>query len=114
MRHQNKHRIILSGSILLGLLTLSANAMAADWLYLQGTEPQGAEQLGKVWGFVQVQYQDDSSDPNGAGGFIPPKLIGPNLDSQSSFNVNRARIGVRGVAMPLDQKINYFPAAGDG
>jgi hypothetical protein len=93
---------------LLAGLALSGSANAANWLALQGTEPEGAEQLGKVWGFVQVQYQDDSSDPNPAGGYIPPKLIGPNLDSQSAFNVNRARIGVRGVAMPLDQKINYF------
>jgi len=100
---------ILSGSLLMGLLILSANAFGANWLFLQGTEPEGAEQLGKVWGFVQVQYQDDSSDPNpNNGGYIPPKLIGPNLDTQSAFNVNRARIGVRGVAMPLDQKINYF------
>jgi hypothetical protein len=92
----------------LGLLLLSANTFASNWLQLQGTEAPGAEQLAKVWGFVQVQYQDDNSDPNGAGGYIPPKLIGPDLDSQSGFNVNRARIGVRGVAMPLDQKINYF------
>ena len=104
-----RHKIrVLAGSFLLGMLAFSGNASAANWLQLQGTEPEGAEQLGKVWGFVQVQYQDDSSDPNGAGGYIPPKLIGPNLDTQSSFNVNRARIGVRGVAMPLDQKINYF------
>jgi hypothetical protein len=90
------------------MLSVSANTYAANWLQLQGTEPEGAEQLGKVWGFVQVQYQDDSSDPNGAGAYISPKLIGPNLDTQKAFNVNRARIGVRGVAMPLDQKINYF------
>lgn len=96
------------GSVLIGFLLISANAFGANWLTLQGTEPQGAEQLAKVWGFVQVQYQDDSSDPNGAGGYIPPKLIAPNWQSQSAFNVNRARIGVRGVAMPLDQKINYF------
>jgi hypothetical protein len=108
VRNQYKKYIALSGSLLLGLLMLSGSAIAANWLELQGTEPEGAEQLGKVWGFVQVQYQDDSSDPNAAGGYIPPKLIGPNLDSQSAFNVNRARIGVRGVAMPLDQKINYF------
>ena len=99
----------LAGSFLLGLFAFSGNAFAANWLLLQGTEPEGAEQLGKVWGFVQVQYQDDNSDPHPLqGGYIPPKLIGPNLDTQSSFNVNRARIGVRGVAMPLDQKINYF------
>jgi hypothetical protein len=94
--------------LLTGLLAISAGANAANWLQLQGTEPEGAEQLAKVWGFVQVQYQDDSSDPNSDGEYIPPKLIGPNLDTQSTFNVNRARIGVRGVAMPLDQKINYF------
>ena len=108
MRYQTKYRKVLSGSLLMGLLALSANAFAADWLALQGTEAAGAEQVAQVWGFVQAQYQDDSSDPNGAGGYIPPKLIGPNLDSQSAFNVNRARIGVRGVAMPLDSKINYF------
>ena len=91
-----------------GLLLASANSFGANWLTLQGTEPPGAEQLAKVWGFVQVQYQDDQSDPNPAGGYIPPKLIAPDWESQSAFNVNRARIGVRGVAMPLDPKINYF------
>ena len=108
MKNQIIRKHILSGSALFGFLMLSANAFGANWLTLQGAEPEGAEQLAKVWGFVQVQYQDDSSDPNGAGGFIPPKLIAPNWQSQSAFNVNRARIGVRGVAMPLDQKINYF------
>jgi len=99
---------LLSGLALAGMLAFSVTANAANWLAVQGTEPAGAEDVAKVWGFVQVQYQDDSSSPNSTGGFIPPKLIGPNLDTQSSFNVNRARIGVRGVAMPLDQKINYF------
>ena len=108
MKYQFNRKHIMSGSVLMGLLALSANALGANWLTLQGTEPEGAEQLAKVWGFVQVQYQDDSSDPNGAGGYIPPKLINADFESQSQFNVNRARIGVRGVAMPLDQKINYF------
>jgi len=108
VRNQFKKTTILLGSILASLLVFSSNAYAANWLALQGTEPEGAEQLAKVWGFVQVQYQDDSSTPDGLDRYIPPKLIGPNLDTQSAFNVNRARIGVRGVAMPLDQKINYF------
>lgn len=99
---------IFFSSLCVGLLLASVNAFGANWLTLQGTEPPGAEQLAKVWGFVQVQYQDDKSDPNPGGGYIPPKLIAPDWDSQSAFNVNRARIGVRGVAMPLDQKINYF------
>ena len=105
--HQVKKQLLLGGACF-GLLLASASAFGANWLTLQGTEPAGSEQLAKVWGFVQVQYQDDDSDPNPAGGYIPPKLIAPDWKSQSAFNVNRARIGVRGVAMPLDQKINYF------
>ena len=66
MRNPNKYKLSLSGVFLTGALALSATANAANWLQLQGTEPEGAEQLGKVWGFVQVQYQDDSSSPNGA------------------------------------------------
>ncbi|MDH3758183.1 MAG: porin, partial [Gammaproteobacteria bacterium] len=108
MRISKDYQRAWSAALLAGLLIFSGSAFSANWLQLQGTEPEGAEQLGKVWGFVQVQYQDDSSDPNPAGGFIPPKTIGPNLETQSAFNVNRARIGVRGVAMPIDQKINYF------
>jgi len=108
MQNLAKFKHILRASTYAGVFLLSGNLFAANWLQLQGTEPQGAEQLAKVWGFVQVQYQDDSSSPNAGGTFIPPKMIGPDLESQSAFNVNRARIGVRGVAMPIDQKINYF------
>jgi len=101
-----KHFLYASASVCFTML--SSTVFGSNWLQLQGTEPQGAERLAKVWGFVQVQYQDDSSTASPPGLFIPPKLIGPNLGSQSAFNVNRARIGVRGVAMPIDQKINYF------
>lgn len=94
----------------------ASSAQAANWLMLQGTEPADAAARAKVWGFVQVQYQKDNSDPctNTAtcgpalNGYIPPKLIGPNLDDQAAFNVNRARIGVRGTGLPLDSKVNYF------
>ena len=77
---------------------------------LQGTETakQGQAPRAHLWGFIQAQYQYDNSDPNPAGGYIPPKLIGPNLDDQDGFNVNRARIGVRGTGFPLDSKVNYF------
>ncbi|MCW9012186.1 MAG: OprO/OprP family phosphate-selective porin [Gammaproteobacteria bacterium] len=81
---------------------------AANWLLLQGTEPEDAAPRIKMWGFIQAQYQKDSSDPNGAGGYIPPKLIGPNLSSQQQFNINRARLGARGAGFPLDGKVNYF------
>ncbi len=86
----------------------SMQAEAANWLKLQGTEPVSAAARAKVWGFIQAQYQKDYSDSNSTGGYIPPKLIGPNLTSQSQFNVNRARIGVRGTGFPLDSSVNYF------
>jgi hypothetical protein len=83
-------------------------AQAANWLMLQGTEPDSAAARAKVWGFIQAQYQKDNSDANSTGGYVPPKLIDPNLSSQEQFNVNRARIGVRGAGFPLDGKTNYF------
>ena len=91
-----------------------AHQASANWLMLQGTETakQGEAPRAYLWGFIQAQYQYDNSDPSYApnpnGGYVPPKLIGPNLDDQSAFNVNRARIGVRGTGFPLDSKVNYF------
>ncbi len=91
------------------VLLMAGEAQAANWLMLQGTEPASAAGRAKVWGFIQAQYQHDFSDPNPkTGAYAPPKLIGPNLESQSAFNVNRARIGVRGQNFPLDAKTNYF------
>lgn len=83
-------------------------AHAANWLMLQGTEDPAAASRAEVWGFIQAKYEKDFSDANAAGGYVPPKLLGPELDSQDGFNINRARVGVRGTGFPLDSKINYF------
>lgn len=90
------------------LLASFSPAHATNWLMLQGTEPASAAPRAKVWGIIQAEYQKDYSDPNASGGYIPPKLIGPDLDSQDSFNINRARLAVRGAGFPLDDKVNYF------
>jgi len=94
-----------------GLLS-AVPTQAANWLLLQGTEPASAVGRAKPWGFIQAQYQQDFSDPVVAGNgdelYNPAKLIGPNLDDQSQFNVNRARIGLRGANFPLDSRTNYF------
>ena len=109
----SKRKITLLVAGIAGCL-LTQSAYSANWLMLQGTEAakQGQSPRAHVWGFIQAQYQYDNSDPstvpNPAGGYVPPKLIGPNLDSQNQFNVNRARIGVRGTGLPLDSKVNYF------
>jgi len=105
----SKRKIVCMIAGLAGCL-MTQTAYSANWLMLQGTETakQGEAPRAHLWGFIQAQYQYDNSDPNTAGGYIPPKLIGPNLDDQSAFNVNRARIGVRGTGFPLDAKVNYF------
>ena len=104
-----KRKIALMIAGIAGCL-MTQSAYSANWLMLQGTETakQGQAPRAHLWGFIQAQYQYDNSDPNANGGYNPPKLIGPNLDDQSSFNVNRARIGVRGTGFPLDSKVNYF------
>ncbi len=104
----NDKKKLLMKAIGVALLSSASTVQAANWLMLQGTEPEGQSARAKVWGFIQAQYQKDDSDANATGGYIPPKLIGPNLDTQSAFNVNRARIGVRGTGFPLDSKVNYF------
>jgi len=104
-------KLAISTLSAIAICGITMPAQAANWLMLQGTEKPGSAPRAKLWGFVQAQYQKDFSDGVGSGAseaFIPPKLIGPNLDSQSGFNVNRARIGVRGIAMPLDSNVNYF------
>jgi hypothetical protein len=83
-------------------------AHAANWLMLQGTEDPGSSARANVWGFIQAQYQQDFSDANATEQYVPAKLLGPDLDSQDGFNINRARIGVRGTGFPLDSRINYF------
>ncbi|MBQ0725295.1 MAG: porin [Cycloclasticus sp.] len=89
-------------------LTVSSAAFSANWLMLQGTEKPGSTNPANLWGFIQAQYQEDFSDKSATNQYIPPKLIGPMLDDQSEFNINRARIGLRGVATAIDDKINYF------
>ncbi len=98
---------MLAASCVAALGGVSMTAQAADWLTIQGTEEGRKPTAAKVWGFIQVQYQKDTSSSNG-GLYIPPKLIGPDLESQSAFNVNRARIGVRGSGIKVDPNVNYF------
>ncbi len=105
------HRFLLSVCFLICLFFQFNNAFAANWLMLQGTEKSGTAARAKVWGFVQAQYQHDMSQANANNLYIPAKLIGPNLTSQTMFNINRARIGVRGTGMPIDPNINYFMLA---
>ena len=87
-----------------GSLAATMQVEAANWLMLQGTEPSSAAGRAKVWGFLQPTYQKDTSDEGGP----EPTRIGPNLENQEQFQLLRARVGVRGIGMPLDSNVNYF------
>ena len=90
--------------------SLSANA--TNWLKLQGTEPSGSTDRAKLWGFIQPEYDYTSNSKLPAGPWNGQKAvfnqIGPDLNSSSTFNLRRARVGVRGANFPLDGKTNYF------
>lgn len=95
----------------LSLCTTQA-AQASNWLMLQGTEPDNSAPRAKVWGFIQPEYQSTSGTELKAGPFkgqdMAPNQIRPDNKSNKTFNIRRARLGVRGTGFPLDPKVNYF------
>ena len=99
-------------TLLLGLSLMTTQTYAANWLMLQGTEKPGSSARAKVWGFIQPEYQstDGTKVPAGpwAGSNMNPNMIKPDNKSTETFNIRRARIGVRGTGFPLDDKVNYF------
>lgn len=103
-------------AILLALA--SGDALAANWLMLQGTEPSSAAPRAKVWGFIQPEYQSTSGSEIAAGPWAGQdaafNMIAPDQDSDSTFQLRRARIGVRGTGFPIDERVNYFILAEGG
>lgn len=101
-------RTLISAALALGF-AVTNTASAYDWLMIQGTEPAAASVPAHVFGFVQAGFMKDYSSANATGNvYVPPKMLGPNLDAQSGFNVSHAQVGVRGTGFPLDDHINYF------
>jgi len=87
---------------------ISISLSAADWLYLGGTEPSSAKTM-HFWGFVQAGYQKDYGtivEKNGINK-TPFVMLPPNLDEQSSFELNRARLALCG-KIDKENKFNYF------
>lgn len=118
MKNINIFKKTLTAATIVAGLSAIQVAEAANWLMLQGTERPGAAPRAKVWGFLQPEYQSTDGTPIAAGYFDGNKAIfnqvRPDLDTDSDLNVLRARIGVRGVSMPLDSNVNYFFLAETG
>jgi hypothetical protein len=99
-------------AVSISALTVSSNTYAANWLMLQGTERAAAAERARVWGFIQPEFQYTEDTKLQAGPFAGENAqfnqIRPDLKTNNSFNVLRARIGVRGEGFPLDSNTNYF------
>jgi len=121
MKNIKKNKIVLS---LLALSALSLHVQASDWLYFAGTEPSFIKKDGKkienhntkphFWGFIQAGYQKNYGDvfipqkgPKAGLNLTPFSMLPPNLDSQSGFEVNRARLAVRGM-IDKENTLDYF------
>ncbi len=103
----------------LAVLALATQVDAADWLMLQGSQPEFVAPKGvkvpyrshkpKVWGFIQANYRQDygTVDTSSGKNKTPFSLLNPDLEDQSGFNVFRARLALRGMA-DNENKVNYF------
>ena len=111
MKVQTK-RTALAAACAASALLASGEALAANWLKLQGTEPPGAAARARVWGFIQPEYQRTDGTKLKAGPFSGKdaafNMVRPDLKTDNGFNVIRARLGVRGTGFPLDSNVNYF------
>jgi hypothetical protein len=92
------------------LLGFANQALAVDWPTLQGLEGKKKEKAIKLWGFLQPDYSRTDDTTLKAGPWKGQKAvfnqIGPDNTSADTFNIRRARVGIRG---QLDyNKINYF------
>ncbi|MBE0494658.1 MAG: porin [Thiomicrospira sp.] len=111
---QNKKYAFKKTTILLALVgaLTSQSVHATNWLMLQGTEADHQAPRANVWGFVQAEFQKTDNTllkaGPGKGSEAAFNQIAPQLSSSQSFNIRRARIGVRGANFPLDNKTNYF------
>lgn len=108
---------------LFGLLLATlgfADLHAANWLSLQGTQPEIVAPKGVkvpyrrktpvLWGFIQENYKKDQGTVahNGTNQTTTPfSLLNPDLNGQEGFNSFRVRLALRGMA-DRDNKVNYF------
>lgn len=110
MKNFKKVALAATCTALLGGAMTTANA--ANWLMLQGAERADQAPRAKVWGFIQPTYLSSGDTKLPAGPFAGQNsqfnTHQPDLASSATFQITRARLGVRGVALPLDNKVNYF------
>ena len=117
----NKMIIKMVSAILsVGIVLASSSALAANWFKLRGTEPGGTAHTLQMWGFLQPRFvSDKTGDINLTAGPPPivnalngtkitPGTIPRERNASDSFYMRRARIGIRGTMLPINNDIDYF------
>ena len=93
-------------------LTAATAADAANWLMLQGVEPKANIGKATLWGFIQPAWTQTDGTALKAGAWAGQDAVfnqlTPGLDKHAGFNINRARLGVRGANIPGADKVHYF------
>ena len=101
-----KLRAAVYGTLGITVMAVAQSASAANWFELQGVSPALAP-LVTVSGYFQptYTYMPGTAAANGK----VPRLnqIAPNYTSSNSFNINRARLMIRG---NINRDISYFLA----
>ncbi len=97
--------------IITGNLLFIGSANAVNWLTLQGVTE---EPYPLVWGFLQPAYMRTEGTTLSAGPWAGQQAIAnvmqPDLSSSQVFQIQRARVGIRG-ALPANEKISYLVLA---
>lgn len=102
------NKIIIS--IVTAFILINQQCLAVDWVSLQGLEAEKKEQDVKIWGFLEPEYVRTDGTELSVGPYAGQEAAfnqnRPDNDTSSTFQVFRARLGVRG---QWDyNKINYF------
>ena len=92
------------------LLLFGSQALAVDWPSLQGLEGKKKEKATRIWGFLEPEYARTDGTNLQAGPWKGQEAvfnqIGPDNTSSDTFDIRRARVGIRG---QFDyNKVNYF------
>ncbi len=115
----------VSAILSVGIVLASSNTFAANWFKLRGTEPGGTAHTLQMWGFLQPRFVEDKTgainfDTSALGGGAAitanalqgktstAGTIPRERNSQKSFYMRRARIGIRGTMLPINNDIDYF------
>ena len=94
--------------IVVSNLLFLSSANAINWLTLQGVTE---EPYPLVWGFLQPVYMKTEGTTLSAGPWQGQQAVAnvmqPDLSSSQVFQIQRARLGIRG-ALPVNDKISYL------